>query len=545
MTLSIIPRWYQSESVNRVFTFYDNGGRGNIVLALPTGTGKSLVIAMLLIEAFRRWNNAKWLMLTHSGELVKQNGAELKSLWPLSPLGFCNGEMGLYETSHPIVFGTIQTAVNYAEDFGIVNVLLVDECHLISDDENSQYLSFIATLKEKNPNLIIIGLSATPFRMKMGMITDGPMFDQVLYDITNKEMFNRLISDGYLAPLVPPPENLDTHFDLSNVGLRGGEYATGPMSEVFGDKPKLTASVREFINMGQNRRSWCGFAASIENAELIAEIMRAHGIPCAAYHSKTKNSAEVMTAFKSGQLRCIISKDKILTGFNHRPIDLIGWWRRTMSPGLWVQGNGRGTRTAEGKTNCMVADFGRNTARLGPINDPVLPGKKRPKTEPGDAPVKFCPQCNNPNYTTAKTCGFCGAEFPTTERVDEEASRHELIAKSEMQIPIFEDFPVHSVVYTVHTKRSSSKVNPGGKSLKVRYISGMRSFDQYVAIENEKAKHMVKQWWHERSRQPVPESVEEAIQQKDNLRVPSTIKVHINKMYEKKIAPEIISCEYG
>ena len=541
MTPPIIPRWYQSESVEKVFSFYDNGGQGNSVLALPTGTGKSLVVAMLLIEAFRRWSNCKWMMLTHNSNLVQQNGEELLKLWPLAPMGFCNGEMKRYDTHYPIVFGTVQTAINYASDFGFVNVLLVDECHLISDDESSQYLTLIEELKKINPNLIVIGLSATPFRMKMGMITDGPIFDQVIYDVTAKEMFNRMITDGFLSPLVPPPENLETHFDLSNVGLRGGEYAVGPMAEVFGDKPKMTASIREFIHMGENRRSWVGFGSSIENCEMIAEIMRAHGIPAAAYHSKTKDHKAIMQAFKAGQLRCLISKEKLTTGFNHRPIDLIGVWRRTMSPGLWVQMLGRGTRLSPetGKQNCMVADFGRNTARLGPINDPVLPGKRRPKKEPGDAPVKLCPQCQHPNYTTAKTCGFCGHEFPTTERVDEEASRAELIAKTEITMPIYEDFPVHSVVYTEHTKRST-----GAKSLKVRYISGIRSFDEYVPLENEKAKHLARQWWTERSRNPIPETVQDALAQKDGLRIPSSIRVHTNHTYNGKIKPQIVRTEY-
>src|SRR5690606_36427951 len=130
--------------------------------------------------------------------------------------------------------------------------------------------------------------------------------------------------------------------------------------------------------------------SGIEHAEHIAEFLTRFGIDCAAVHSKqsAEYNDKAILAFKEGSLRAIVNYGKLTTGFNHPGIDAIAMFRPTMSVPLWVQMLGRGTRPADGKKDCLVLDYARNTPRLGPINDPVIPRRKGEGG--GDPPVKVC-----------------------------------------------------------------------------------------------------------------------------------------------------------
>jgi DNA repair protein RadD len=154
-------------------------------------------------------------------------------------------------------------------------------------------------------------------------------------------------------------------------------------------------ALTEAVQIGQSRRSWTAFASGIDHAIHIAEMLRGtFGIDAAEVHSKMpeKERDRRIEAYKRGELRCIVNKDILTTGFDHPPIDLILMLRPTMSTGLWVQMLGRGTRPYDPavhgylpgfptkKYDCCVLDYAGNTRRLGPINDPVIPKPKGQRT---------------------------------------------------------------------------------------------------------------------------------------------------------------------
>jgi DNA repair protein RadD len=184
-------------------------------------------------------------------------------------------------------------------------------------------------------------------------------------------------------------------------------------------------ALTEAVQIGQSRRSWTAFASGIDHAIHIAEMLRGtFGIDAAEVHSKMpdKERDRRIEAYKRGELRCIVNKDILTTGFDHPPIDLILMLRPTMSTGLWVQMLGRGTRPYDPAINgylpgfptkkfdCCVLDYAGNTRRLGPINDPVIP-KPKGKGRAGDAPVKICDACGAYNHTSARFCLVCNNEF--------------------------------------------------------------------------------------------------------------------------------------
>jgi len=211
MSSIYVSRWYQDEAEYSIFDYFQRGNKGNPVVAMPTGTGKSIVIANFIRRIFSNWPNQRIMMLTHVKELIEQNAEKLMSIWPTAPLGIYSAGLNSREMIMPIVFGGVQSVApairrtleendgrpSHLRHFGWRDLLLIDECHLLSDKESSQYQYIISELRAINPNLKVIGFTATPYRMKMGLITDNGIFTDICYDVTGVESFNRLIAEGF------------------------------------------------------------------------------------------------------------------------------------------------------------------------------------------------------------------------------------------------------------------------------------------------------------------------------------------------------------
>ena len=111
------------------------------------------------------------------------------------------------------------------------HLLVIDEAHLVPKEGEGMYSSLISSLKEQNPELKVVGFTATPYRLNSGMLTDGDgsIFDDIAIDYGSGENFVKLIDDGYLAPLVT--KCMDTEYDVESVGMRGGEFIQTDLQE--------------------------------------------------------------------------------------------------------------------------------------------------------------------------------------------------------------------------------------------------------------------------------------------------------------------------
>ena len=134
-------RQYQSDGLAALWRYYSNGGKGNVLLCWPTGTGKSICPAIFIREAMKLWPDQRFMLLTHSSELVKQDAEALQSVWPEAPIGLYCAGLKRKDVVSPIIYGTIQSAYKIgASNFGHRDILWVDEAHLISDEDASMYL---------------------------------------------------------------------------------------------------------------------------------------------------------------------------------------------------------------------------------------------------------------------------------------------------------------------------------------------------------------------------------------------------------------------
>lgn len=553
-------RWFQDEAEQSLFDFFEmrRGLPGNPVVAMPTGTGKSVVIAKFVNRAMKTYPATRIMMLTHVKELIEQNAKKLYQVWNNAPLGINSAGLDQRDIALPIIYGGVRSVKKNIEAFGYRDMLVIDEAHLLSSDAETEYQQVIAGLVKINPYLKVIGFTATPFRMKQGMITDGGIFTDICYDATSPQMFNRLIAEGFISP--PIPKRTEAYIDTSNVKIVGGEFSAGAL-EAAADKDEITyAAVRETVEFGYNRACWLMFASGINHAEHIAAMLQSFGISAAAVHCKKsqKENDQILKDLKSGILRAVVSMGKLTTGFDHPPIDLIGMLRPTLSPGLWVQMLGRGTRPYDPfkpgdvnplafpnlKQNVLVMDFARNTPRLGPINDPKIPGK--PGKGGGDAPVRICEEgyrykngvryaandgCGAYNHSAVRNCINCHMEFDFSPKIFKSAGDDKLLRED---ADITKHFEVQRAIYAMHNKPNSPP------TMKVSYFCGYQVFNEWVCLEHSGlAGKRARDWWRQRHLEDPPQFIWEALQRSSELRVPSRIRVIVNKNY-----PEIVGHEY-
>lgn len=527
-------RYYQQEALDALYNYFLTHPNGNPLICLPTGTGKSVLPAAFIYGIMRRWPNQRFGMITHVKELIEQNAEELLKLWPEAPLGIHSAGLKQRDYAHPIIYGGVKSMKKRPDLFGRFDIIFIDEAHLLSNDSESDYQVLLALFKLANPNLKIVGMTATKFRMGMGLLTENGIFTDIIYDKTDLEGFNEILAAGYMAPLIPVPTR--TEIDVSSVSVQKGEFVATQLQGAA-DKAEITyKALQEGAHAGENRKSWLIFASGIEHAEHIAEQLGAFGVDCAPVHSQRPSDYNdaAIKAFKANQLRAIVNYGKLTTGFNHRGIDLILDLRPTMSVPLHVQKNGRGTRTEDGKENCLVMDFARNVPRLGPINDPKIPQKKGAGT--GEVPIKTCDGCGAYNHTTARTCCKCGKEFSFKVKIIDKAGTDELIRAAAVEpTPIIETFNVNYAIYAKHDGRFGKP-----PTLKATYFTNGLAFKEFVCLEHAgMAGKVARDWWRKRHKEEPPKTVDEALNFVSQLRAPRIIRVHVNKQY-----PEILGAEF-
>lgn len=491
-------RSYQAECIESIWSYFRAGNTGNPVCALPTGTGKSVCIAGFAKSVLEQYPGQRIMVLTHVKELIQQNYNKLLNIWPTAPAGIYSAGLKRKDTLNNVIFAGIGSVAKKGHLFGHVDLIIVDECHLVSPNDMTMYRKFFDFLMQTNPHLKIIGFTATPWRLGHGKITEGDdaMFTDICFDITNVHAFNRLIAEGFLAPLVP--KRTRTVLDVDGVHMRGGDFVAKELQQAVDVEVITRAALQEAMEYRDTRHRWLIFASGVEHAIHIDEILSEYGMKGAAVHSKMEDEDardNAIKAFQAGELEYLVNNNILTTGFDCPEVDLILVLRPTASSVLWVQMLGRGTRPFPGKNNCLVLDFAGNTKRLGPINDPVVPRKKGEKG--GTAPVKECPKCNSYIHASLRWCNAeiipgikCNHEFVFETKLKQGAGTDEIIKGD---LPVVEVFGIDYINYTEHNKLGKPP------SMKVSYICGKRIFNEFVCLQHDgNIAHKARNWVSQR-----------------------------------------------
>lgn len=462
-------RDYQTRTIAQLYDWF-RANDGNPCLVLPTGAGKSHIVAALCKDAVQNYPSTRILMLTHVKELIEQNAQKMRQHWANAPMGIYSASIGKKQID-AITFAGIQSIRSKAQQLGHIDLCIIDECHLVSHKDEGSYRQLINDLKAINPKMRVVGLTATPYRLGHGLITDKPaLFDDLIEPVSIEE----LVYKGYLAPLRSKVTTLD--FDLSKVKKRGGEYVDADLQKVMDQQDKNIKVVQEIIALAGDRKAWLIFCTGVSHSIHIRDVLLAHNIQAAHISGDTPKAERerILSDFKAGKYKAVTNCSVLTTGFDYPDIDLIAMLRPTMSPSLYVQMAGRGMRPKSHTDHCLVLDFSGVVRQHGAITA-VQPPKKGGSGN-GEAPVRVCPECHEICHASASVCTACGHSFPPPKEKEFKLHDDDImgIAKQELF--------VQGWSWRKHTSRKSGK-----DMLAVSYYGGLSDYPvtEYYTITHD------------------------------------------------------------
>jgi len=362
--VSVQLRPYQQEAVQRVlewFRFTSDPG----LLCLPTGAGKSLVIAELA-----RLARGRVLVLAHVRELVEQNHAKYQA-YGLEADIFSAG-LGQKQAARQVVFGSVQSVVRNLDAFSDAGftLLVIDECHRVSLEEDSSYQQVIGHLRQHNPQLKILGLTATPYRLGQGFIyhrhlqqqavrgEDDCFFQACLYELPLRWM----VKKGYLVT----PLKMDMAllaYDFSQLTrTASGTFSESELDERVRSSRVTPSIVQDIQQRAVDRRGVMIFCASVRHAEEVASRLPEEQTALITGDLAGAERETLITAFKAEKIKYLVNVSVLTTGFDAPHVDLIALLRPTESVSLYQQILGRGLRLSlqTGKEDCLLLDYAGN-----------------------------------------------------------------------------------------------------------------------------------------------------------------------------------------
>lgn len=497
-------RWYQSEAVESVWGHVASKPT-NPCIVLPTGAGKSLVIGQLAADTVAWGGRA--LILAHRKELLEQNAEKVKACSPGLDVGVYSAGLNRRDTDHAVVVAGVQSIYTKAKAWAIGHrdIVIVDEAHLIPASGDGMYRQLLGHLTTINPNVRVIGLTATPYRLETGLVYGS---DQIFSDVCYEVGVFKLIEEGFLCGLTNKrPQHVA---DVSKVHVRGGEFVAGELDEALSDDAMVRAACLEVLVWTEDRHSVLIFAGGRKHASKIVEALRAQvGASQVDYldgETPAMERAAIISRFRQMRTRFLVNIDVLTTGFDAPNVDCVALMRPTMSPGLYYQMTGRGFRLHELKRDCLVLDFGGNVERHGPIDAMDPPHRRKANgATPGEPPTKTCPDCSELVVVGALTCSSCGHEFPPRETWHDTTPADSPILKGKGQPSKREKWTVDSVSYGVHVKA----LPEGGqsRSLRVTYRCGLQEVSEWICVEHPEGsfpRRKAVQWWNKRCNLPCP-----------------------------------------
>lgn len=337
------------------------------VCVLPTGAGKSLVIADMAHKL-----NQPVLILQPSKEILEQNVAKMKTYVEDSEIGIYSASTGRKDFGF-YTFATIQSIYKKPAEFTHFRQVVIDECHMVNPKNlDGMFTSFLANIG--NPK--VVGFTATPYRMAQmyerdqfgGIITHTTtklinrtkerFWHRIVYNINTED----LISHGYLVPLRYLDKSIIQHTEIPT-NISKSDFNLEAYEEKIANKED---EILEALFFGQELgKSVLVFCSSVAQAERFAQIVPNSKVVTAKTGKKER--AQIIMDFREQRTQTIFNVGVLTTGFDHPSLDCIILLRPTRSIGLYYQMLGRGVRPSENKKHCWVLDMTGTVKALGRI----------------------------------------------------------------------------------------------------------------------------------------------------------------------------------
>lgn len=365
------------------------------MIVLPTGAGKSLVIAELA-----RISRGRVLVLAHVKELVEQNHAKYRAYG--LEAGIYSAGLGLKDHDQKVIFGSIQSVARAPDEFfRQFSLLVIDECHRVAEEGSTQYQEVIAKLRDRNPDLCILGLTATPYRLGLGWIYEVSFAGEVKSH--QKRFFKKCVFELPLAHLIKNrfltvPVKIDipvTCYDFSEITEGDRPYTESEIENILKGQKRLTPLIiRNIIDIAEHydRKGVMIFSASVGHAQEIMSYLPQGDARLILGDTASDERDRIIEDFKKRKFKYLVNVSVLTTGFDAPHVDVIAILRPTESNALYQQIVGRGLRLSEGKKDCYVLDY------TGVDHDIYMPeiDEKRPAKNTVPVLVR-CPVCEFEN----------------------------------------------------------------------------------------------------------------------------------------------------
>ena len=501
----------------------------NPCIVLPTGSGKSVVMA----STIQMWREqSPWVrgcILAHRKELVVQNAEKLRASYGTSDIGIFSAGLGKRDYDSPILFASIDSIYKKSGEFSPFDFLFIDEAHRIPPSGEGKYRTFIKGCQRFNQALRVIGWTATAFRMGCGPICHK---DHILNEICYEAKITDLINDGYLCKLRSKVGTIQP--ELSGVRRNNkGDYITSSLSIATNRDSIIEGAIAEAsrIIKEEKRSHVVFFCVDVEHCKKVSSALSRHGIHAPYITGKTRQHERdrIISDFRDGRIYAICNVNVLTEGFDAPLIDCIVLLRPTLSPGLFSQMVGRGLRICFSKHFCLVLDFANCIDEHGPL-DLIGEGQQ--------VVMAICSQCRESFSRAIRSCPSCGWEIPKQEieRIEEVERERRMHSDKASGKSILSDEPQVLKVDTVYVARH---VKPGSPdSLRVQYRCGAGMYREWICLDHEGfAGTKAKKWWRGRvgdsSRVTVNDALNNMFLSQSILEYTKTITVKkIGKYYE-------------
>lgn len=399
-------RPYQKEAVDAVINFVKRN-TDTCMIEVATGGGKAILCADIARQLYDLSGGKRVLVIVPTAELVKQN----KEAFDLTgmPSSIYSASVGK-SLRHKVVFCTPMSFKPKAKELGSqFTAVIIDECHLLA----STHKQIISDMKEGNPNLRVIGMSATPMKLGKGWIYEidendklvseckDPYFRKLLYRIDAPF----LISQGYLTP--PLIGDVAESYDTSGLELnRMNEFTSESVDRAFLGKGRLTSQiVADIVSKSINARCVMIFASTINHANEIMESLPVELSAMVTGETPKKERDFIMSQAKNQKIKYLVNVAVLTTGVSINHVDVVAILRATSSSALYTQIIGRGMRLCENKPHFLLLDYANNIENLFNSESVFRPDVKAYGSKPSEKISIMCEYCGT-EQEASKRVGF-------------------------------------------------------------------------------------------------------------------------------------------
>ncbi len=403
--ISLYP--YQNSAVDQLSVGYKNAHRQ--LLVMPTGSGKSVCFAEIIRRSVLKGTVV--LLLTDRKELHKQAVNTVKQ----HQIPVCE-----ITANHKVIFkdatlyiGMVETVARRIDQIKQIPIglIVVDEAH------KANFFKIFDAL----PTVRSLGCTATPINKKLHLY-----YQSIVQPIDIPE----LIEKKFLAPC--KAFMMKDNFD--DLEVKGGEYTDTSLFKHFSTRKLYAGVLDEYNKKIRGLKTIC-FCVNVKHTVEMYEVFKGQMLPAYMVHSNMSNSERdyMIKEFENDPSGIMINCGILVAGYDHKPIQAVIVNRKTKSLALWLQMQGRGSRTYRNKEFFYSLDFGENNKELGMWQEARIwelspPKKKKPKQQP--APVKSCPQCSAIVAARATVCQYCGYKFPEVAKELKEGIMVEILPKT-------------------------------------------------------------------------------------------------------------------